>query len=165
MADSTNTTALLIGGGLALAGTVVSQVFGLFSGWLDRRHKRRVIHRERLEELTDCVAKTLLWFPKLSAGRTISDIQEAQPPTEARRMVCLAILYFPQLKNAVADYSNGLAKFYHWTTDCFNPMAPASAGAQAAMSPDCEQRNKEITMLRQKLDNEIEKEARRYMSV
>lgn len=162
MADSTNTTALLIGGGLALAGTVVSQIFGLLSGWLDRRNKRRIVHRERFEELADCVAKTLLWFPKIGACRSISDIQAYGPPLESRRMICLAILYFPELKDAVTSYSNGLILYYHHVCDSFHPQIPASAGAQEAMSPDTAERNREVVVLRQSLDNALEKVAARY---
>jgi hypothetical protein len=79
-------------------------------------------------------------------------------------MMCLAILYFPQLEHSVADYSSGLVTLYHWTIDCYNPKVPASAGAQTAMSPDCKQRNHQITMLRQNLDDMLEKEARKYTS-
>ena len=111
--------------------------------------------------MADCIAKTLLWFPKLAACSSVSDIR-ACLPTEARRMVCLALLYFPELKNEVGDYSNGLTKHYHWTIDCFDPNFPASAGAQTVRQPDCKERTNEMTLLRQRLDNAIEKGAKKY---
>lgn len=162
MKEHTDIIALLVGGGLAIAGTVVSQVFGLLVGFLERRNKRRIVQRERFEELADCVAKTLEWFPKLSQCRSIAEFTNCQPPTDARRMVCLSILYFPELKIAVAEYSNGLARFYQWNVDWFNPKVPATIGAQSSMAPDAKEENHRIIVLRQKLDNAIEQAASKY---
>ena len=66
MADNGNLTAVLLGGALALAGTVISQVFGLLSGWVERRHERDVRRREKLEQMTEAVSATLPWFQSLS---------------------------------------------------------------------------------------------------
>jgi hypothetical protein len=164
MADPVNITALLIGGGLTLTGTVVGQLTTLFSGWIDRRHKVRILRRERFEELADCVSKSVLWFPKISACRTIEEINANGPPPEARRIMVLALLYFPELRDAAIDYTNGLIKYHGWICDCFSPKVPASAGAQALMVSNQEPQ-KAILLLRNNLDHKIEEVARKYATV
>ena len=49
---------------MVLAGTIVSQTFGLLSGWLDRRHQRDIRQRERLEQLASAVSATIPWTKK-----------------------------------------------------------------------------------------------------
>ena len=80
-------------------------------------------------------------------------------------MVCLALLYFPELKNPVADYSNGLILYFHFAVDCFESSgipAGATIGARMARHPDGENRGDEVLRLRQRLDDAIEKTARKY---
>jgi hypothetical protein len=95
MADEANITLIIVGGAMALAGTIVSQTFGLLSGWVDRRHQRAIRQRERLEQLASAVSATLPWFQALSSCRTIEEIRANAPPPEARRINILALLYFP----------------------------------------------------------------------
>jgi hypothetical protein len=152
---------LLVGGGLALVGTVASQLSTLLAGRFQRRDDWRKVHREKFEELADCVAKTLLWIQKLSACRTMVEVQQTAPH-EARRMVCLAMIYFPELKEEAAAYSNGLIRFYNHGCDCFQPNSPASLGALMSLNPETKKFDREIHLLRQALDDAIEAVAPTY---
>jgi hypothetical protein len=162
MEQSTNIVPLLVGGGLALAGTVVSQVFGLLSGWLDRRHRRRAIHRERFEELADCLFKTKQWRTRLDACRSLQDIQACQPPPEVDRMVCLTIVYFPQFHFDVISYTNGLHDHYRLMIKCFDPNLSESASTQTQKAEDTEKQKRELWILGGIVMDDIEEHGRRY---
>jgi len=166
MGDKVSLTAVLLGGALALAGTVTSQVFGLLSGFIDRRHQRDLRQRERLEKIVDLVSASLAWFQRLPNCRTIEDLRTAQPPPEARQAVMLAHLYFPSLVAPAANYLNGLIRYYHFATACFQNEHPGTLGAKmvivASSNPVAKQSEQEPLMLRQALDDAIAEEAKRY---
>lgn len=154
---------LLVGGGLALVGTFVSQCVALLAGRIERRYQLRRLHLAKLEELADCVASLLTWNQKLSSCRTISDVHAAQP-LESRRMVCLALIYFPALYDTVADYSNGLVSYYNFAVDCHQEGSPMTLGAQIALHPQSAQWTGKLLLLRQAVDDAIVKAAQRYTS-
>jgi hypothetical protein len=166
MANEANIVSIIVGGAIALAGTIVSQTLGLLSGWVDRRHQRDIRQRERLEQLASAVSATILWFQTLSSCRTIEEIRANPPPLEARRISILALLYFPRLLEPAAAYTNGLIRYYHFCIDCFSPHAPATLGAQVARfvsnHPEAKQREDEPLFLRNHLDEAIAQEAKRY---
>ena|SRR5436190_6784048 len=92
MPDKANIISIIVGGALALAGTIVSQMLGLLSGWVDRRHQRDIRQRERLEQLASAVSATIPWFQTLASCRTIEELRANLPPLEARRINILALL-------------------------------------------------------------------------
>jgi hypothetical protein len=65
-----------------------------------------------------------------------------------------------------AAYTNGLIRYYHFCMDCFSPDAPATLGAQVAMAvsrnPEAKQREDQPLFLRNRLDEAIAEEAKRY---
>ena len=169
MADTSNTTVILVGA-FALAGTVVGQAFslisGLITGRVDRRHKREVAQKERLEKMVDDITVTLAWFPALTKCRTLEEITSAPPPPEARHAAMLASLYFPSLVDPARDYVNGLVRYYEFATGCFQSGVPATLGAQKAMAvsrnSSLTEREQEPLILRQRLDDAIAAEAKKY---
>ncbi|MFZ1218501.1 MAG: hypothetical protein WAO00_04370 [Chthoniobacterales bacterium] len=169
MASETNITAIILGGALALAGTIVSQAMGLLSGWVDRRHKRDLRQRERLERMVDLITATIPWFQKLGVSHSLEELRDAQPPPEARQVAMLASLYFPALVEPARNYVNALIRYYHFATDCFQPGHPASVGAQMALiytkDPEANARNTEPLVVRQALDDAIAKEAKKYAHI
>lgn len=166
VATEANIMAVVLGGTMALAGTLVSQVSGLLSGWIDRRHQRDVKQRERLERMVDLISATLPWFQSIGAAQTLQELVTAQPPPQARQAAMLAQLYFPSLAEPAAAYVNGLIRYYHFATDCYQPGHPASVGAQMALAlkkhPEAKQREMEPLYLRQAFDDAIAEEAKRY---
>ena len=123
----------LIGGGLALAGVVVTQIFALLSAHIERRHERAVRQRERLERLAEAVGSALPWYAALGKCRTLEEIKLAPPPPEARRAAMLAALYFPSLASPAAAFNNALLRLYNHAIDCFALGNPISVGASMAL--------------------------------
>jgi len=169
MALESNLIATLIGGGLALSGTVVAQVFTLVSGRIQRRHDRDVRQRERLERLADAVGAALPWYTALGGCRTLEEIKSTPPPPEARRAAMLATLYFPSLADLTAQFANALVRYHLHAIDCFSLGHPVSVGASMAMvaknDPEAKKLQEESLHLRLALDRAIGEEATRYSHV
>lgn len=169
MAIETTLIAAAIGGGLALSGTIVSQIFGLLSGHIQRRHERDIRQRERLERLADAVGESLLWLHEISKWNTIEDIQSQPPPPAARRAVILSAIYFPALFEPAADYANALLAYYHLAIDCFEPGRQASVGAQIVLfvqsHPEAQKICDDVLHFRTVLDEAIAKEAKKYQHI
>jgi hypothetical protein len=169
MAELTTLQSLLIGGGLGIAGTIVSQAFGLFSGSVERHHQTELRNKQRLEKMTDLVSENLAWFRKLLACRNIGQYAEAQPPAQARQIVMLARLSFPSIVEPAKRWAQGCIDYYSFVGDCFHPDVPASFGAQMVLAiqknPSLAKREEQILILRNQLDDAIAEEAKKYQHV
>jgi hypothetical protein len=161
--------AALIGGGLALSGTVVAQIFTLLSGRIQRRHDRDVRQRERLERLADAVGAALPWYIALGRCHTLEEINATTPPPEARQAAMLATPYFPRLTEPTAQFANALVRYHHHAIDCFSLGQPVSVGASMAMvaqkDPEAKKLQEESFRLRLALDTAIAEEASHYSHV
>jgi hypothetical protein len=169
MALESNLIAALIGGGLALSGTVVAQVFTLISSRIQRRHNRDVRQRERLERLADAVGAALPWYAALGRCRSLDEIKATPPPPEARRAAMLATLYFPSLTEPTAQFANALVQYHLHAIDCFSLGHPISVGASMAMvaqkDPEAKKLQEQSFHLRLALDKAIGDEASHYSHV
>ena len=169
MAEPASITGLLIGGGLTLTGIVVGQVFSLFSGNIQRRHESAVRNKQRLEKMTDLVSTSLAWFSKLSNCRSVEEYQATTPPPDVRQIVMLARLSFPSLVQPALDYAQACVNHYGVISQFFKPHVQASFGAQMVLAmqanPQVAKHNEEITLLRNRLDDAIAKEGKKYLHV
>jgi hypothetical protein len=165
-AATTSLMPIVLGGAIALSGTVVSQLMGLLSSHIQRRHERDVTQRERLERMADAIGESLLWFHRIPKCKSIEEIQDQPPPPAARRAAILADLYFPDLSEPAADYANALLAYHHLVIDCFQPGRPASAGAQVVLAArsnlEIQKICEDALQLRVVLDKAISKEAKKY---
>lgn len=166
MADVPNIQGILIGGGLTLAGTVLSQAVAYWVGWRERENKRKLIQLDRLEKIVGAVTESLKWFESHSRLRTLEDISSHPPPLGARQAAMLAQLYFSELVDPAAKYTNSLVDYHHLLIDCFDPKIPASATAQVLIcvrnDPSLKMRSKAHFDARIALDAAIAREAKKY---
>ena len=166
MSDQTTLTAALVGGALALSGTIISQIFGLLSGRFQRRHERDLRQRQRLEQLTDAVGASLPWIQTLHKCQTLEELVLVMPPPEARRAAMLAKLYFPSLVTPATEFANSLVRYHRLAIDCFRFGHPGSVGAQMESvsrdDPKLRAIYNEGLNLRIRLDEAIAKEAKKY---
>jgi hypothetical protein len=169
MADPTNITGMLIGGGLALSGTIVNQYFGLFSGAVERRHQTKLRNKQRLEKMVDLTTESLAWFSNLLACRTVGDYHKAQPPPQIRQLVMLARLSFPSIVGPAKSFAGGCFDYYSFVGECFNPKIDANMGAQVILAiklnPELRGREVKVEHLRNVLDDAIAAEAKNYLDV
>jgi hypothetical protein len=156
--------ALLIGGALALAGTVLSQFFGLWAGWIDNHRRHKALLRERFEELTQCLSNSLYWTSTIGSLRTVKEMHACPPPPETRRMFALTLIYFPELRAPVSDYVHILVEYQIWAVGCADPNGVEMVGEMMGRNPVCGQKMAEIRQSRERLDDAIEKAAPNYAS-
>jgi len=166
MADVTSTNGIWIGGILALSGTIVGLIGAFVNSQIERRAKRQQLVREKYEEMAHLISSSLAWYPQLAKCKTLDEIASTPPPLELRKILTLCILYFPEVKNDVVEYWNGMSLFYNWSVDIFSPnMAGLNLGIQAAMRSENLEKTRVLTALRQRLENTIEKNAPKYAKV
>ena|ERR1035438_3257579 len=167
--ESNPITPYLVGGGLTIAGIMISQFFGLFSGWIDRKHQTALRKKQRLEKMSDLIAETQTWIQALYASRNIEQYREACVPIQVRQVVMLARLSFPSIAQAAREWSEGCLQHYCLLADHFRPDVPATMGAQLVIAtcknPKLQSKAEEIVILRSKLDNAIVEEAKKYQDV
>lgn len=162
---TSDSASIWIGGCLAIAGTALGLLGSLAAGWLERKNQRHKLLRERYEEFAQCIAATLPWFARLGVCRNLEEVRSCQPPPESRRMILLALVYFPEFKGATGDYHNGLIEHYGFAVDsCGDPLAGlGTVGAiMAKRTADGLLKPADYTKRRQILDNLIEKHADKY---
>lgn len=166
MPDKGNFIAVLVGGALALAGVIVSQISGLWSGWIDRRYQRDVRRRERLENMADAISGTISWSQNLAKCRTMDEIRSHQAPPEAQRIVTLALLYLPRLREPAEGYLNSLVGLYEFAVECYRRDEPGTIGEVMGMvverQPELEKVLRQPMVFRQQLDDAIAAEAEKY---
>ena len=164
--ETSSVAPYLIGGGLAIAGTVISQFFGLFSGWVERRHQTALRKKQRLENMTDLVSTSLGWFRLLLMCRDIEQYKAAQPPVQVRQIVMLARLSFPSIVEPAKQFARGCIDYYGFVGACFHPATPASFGALMFLAiqnnPALKGRDEQILILRNNLDDAIAEEGKKY---
>jgi hypothetical protein len=171
MAEQTNITALLIGGGLTLAGTVASQVFGLLSGWINRRRQFADLQRERLEKMSDCIAESVEWSQNIMTLSSLQSVRDAYIPKQVRQAVMLAKIYFPTLEEPASEYMNALCQYHVAAVTAIAskpPDAPPGTAVGTLMYLNREkptQIDSEQLVLRNKLDDAIAAEAKKYQHV
>ena len=166
MAIESTLIAAAIGGGCVLAGTIVSQAFGLLAGHIQRRHERDVRQRERLERISEAVEESLLWFHRIPNSKSIAEIQEQAPPPSVRRAAMLADLYFPELIDPCAAFVEALLAYHFLMLDSFQPDRQLSSGQQILLairaSPEAKKTADDALELRLSLEEAIRKEAKKY---
>ncbi len=166
MAIAPNIEGILIGGGLTLAGTVLAQSVAAWLAWRERDYKRKLLQLDRLEKIVGALTESLKWFQRHSALKTLEDIASHPPPPEARQAAMLAQLYFSELAEKAAAYSNALLDYHHLLVDCFDPNFPASAAAQVLKQIQSDPTLRETYTAhfeaRIALDTAIAKEAKKY---
>jgi hypothetical protein len=157
-------SSLWIGGGLALAGTALGLVGSLVTGWLERKNQRHRLLRERYEELTACIAAIGPWLHRLGSCRSLDEVKQVHPPLELRRMVILSLIYFPELKQAVALYNNACIQHFHRAVDACGHRWDGIASVGAIIAKMMNEKGEKDTMqeLRHILDLEIETHAEKY---
>jgi hypothetical protein len=169
MAELTTLQSLLIGGALGIAGTIVSQAFGLFSGSVERHHQTELRKKQRLEKMVELVSESLAWFHTLLQCRNIQHYKEAHPPVQIRLVVMLARLSFPSIVEPAKQWAQGCLDYYAFVGECYDPNIPASMGAQLVLAvqnnPKLKPREENILVLRNKLDDAIAEEAKKYLNV
>jgi hypothetical protein len=169
MSDSSQIVPLLVGGALGIAGTVISQFFGLFSGSVERRHQTALRRKKTLEKMVDLITECQPWFQRIKLCREIRELQETYPPLQARQVVMLARISFPSIERIAVNWSNAHVRYYSFAAECFSEDVKLTLGTQmaAAISRNLQfqAREDEPMIWRNQLDDAIAEEAKKYLEL
>lgn len=121
----------LIAASSAIAGALITQVVAIVRDVIEQRRKRHILLREKYEELALRVTTSHQWMVDQLKSRTIAELG-SQPPFDARHVMVLSHLYFPELRDACQTYVNRCVEFQIMLIDLNEGRTEYDAGTQAA---------------------------------
>jgi len=151
----------LVGGALVLLGVTVTQLVHALTAHKDRKERHERLLREKYEELCKSVLDTtaqLQQMLKLSGNEVLISI----PPSAPQHTHYLAMIYFPELRDATRKYNNSIVQCYQFLLSNFDLKIPASLGTQGMEYPNYMKFQDDIIGKRTALEDAIEKHAARY---
>ncbi len=116
-----------------LSGVIISQSITLLLSFLDKRHKKQILLRQKYEEMVFHFNESLLYPTEVDSCKTIDQIVSKIHNIPAMKAISLARLYIPDLEMPLENYIRKNMALFSETIDCFDPKIPADAGAQAAV--------------------------------
>ena len=147
----------------AIAGAAITQIVGVFLAHLERRHKRKVLLREKYEELALLVQESMSWPSDQMNAKSLSDLRDSYP-SKARKATVLAHIYFPKLRDACENYVNASVSFNIVLVDNHEFNQGYDVGTQAAhANPQAlETAANNLQVCRQSLEDKIIQYASSY---
>lgn len=156
-------TVAAISAGSAIAGAVISQIVAVIRDWLDKKHQRNTLLRDKYEELVDFVTSSQMWASEVSTAMTLKEIHNT-PPIYSRKAVNLSYIYFPLLRRYCEKYLTACVKFQITLIDNHEHLENIDCGTQAVHKNQIavEQASTRLRETRQDLDEQIVKYAKKY---
>jgi len=151
----------LLGGGLVLAGVVISQTLQWWLAHGNRKERRDRLLREKFEELCLSILKS---NDEVQAVTKLAPVpaSEAHAPSAPQRAHYLAVIYFPELRQATFEYSNAVQDFHSYLLGNCDPHNPMSLGAQLCRDKSYQDFQGRAVRKRAAVEDAIEKHAERY---
>lgn len=115
----------------ALSGVIISQAISIFLSFLDKRHRRAVLLREKYEEMMFQFQDSLTYYSQVGTCKDLDSLLQNSHSVSAQRTLGLALLYFPKLAPALEDYCRAQVSYYSVIVSLYKPDIPATAAAQA----------------------------------
>ncbi len=100
MAESSSITPALF----ALGGVALAQGVAMLQTWLDRKHKHEILLRTKYEELGELFLESMRLPHALMSVTKDEEIQVLTLQESGNKAHLLAMVYFPELKNATGKY-------------------------------------------------------------
>jgi hypothetical protein len=96
----------------ALAGVVVSAAVATTQSWLDRRHKRKELLREKYEAMAMLFLDSMKWPSYLLYATSSSQIADSSHPLSANKVHMLCTVYFPRFRAKSGAYIDACTALY-----------------------------------------------------
>ena len=125
----------LIAAGSAIAGTIVTQIVSVLLSYLDRKHQKKVLLREKYEELALLINESGEWLSNKMTAVTISELT-LDGPEKARKATVLAHIYFPKLRDACECYVNTNVEFVNYLCDYYQDGSGLSMSVLAVKADE-----------------------------
>ena len=121
----------IIAASAALSGVLISQAISLLLSFLDKRHKKHILLRQKYEEMMFLFQDSLTYYNQVATCRTLDQLLQLTHSVPAQKALGLALLYFPNLEQSLGNYVMSQVAYYDLICTVYNPEIPANAGAQA----------------------------------
>jgi hypothetical protein len=147
---------VLVGGGIHFVGMC-----------FDRKWKKEQNLADRYEEYLHCLNGSLLWFQRVGGASTSSEMNDEPHSSDARKMVTLSILYFPELKEKSTEFLNLLISYRFLLIDYFDESHAGNSSTQAVKkgAGKFEKMGDEVIRIRSEIDKLVDKYSRKYAKV
>jgi len=147
----------------AILGVLVSQGSAMLQEFLNRKHQKKKLLREKYEQLADHVTESHLWVTGVLQAQSLSQAT-SNTPIHARKAATLAAIYFPLLLEDAQNYLNACAMFHVVILENHEFVSGVTAGAQAAHrnKQAFEAASEKVHYARQMLDDKIIEYANKY---
>lgn len=163
MSLSENNITALISAGAVLGGVILSQAITSRNTYLERKHKKNILLKQKYEEVSVLYTSSLQWVQRVQASRSIKELQTLSLQIDARKMHSLCLIYFPELRKPVAEYIDSLALFHNSVLNNFHTGEPGTAGAQAFLNTKHGDIFNKSLKIRQSMEDAIEKHVSTYI--
>mgnify|MGYP003384045358 CR=1 FL=1 len=114
----------------AIFGAVISQVVTVVRDWLDKKHQRNVLLRNKYEELAGLITDSQEWGGSLLTSSSLKELRN-KPPINARKALILSYIYFPLLRSGCENYITGCVNFQNVLIDNHEFKDGIDCGTQA----------------------------------
>ncbi|WP_157890281.1 hypothetical protein [Marinobacterium aestuarii] len=121
----------IIAGASAIGGAFISSIFSYFKELSNKSHHRKVLLREKFEEMSYMIISAQEWIGNVINAKDISELN-TMPPVDSRRAVVLAHIYFPKMREPTQNLLNAAVEFQHMLIDNHEFVHGKSVGVQAA---------------------------------
>ena len=146
----------------ALAGVAISQIFVAIQAERERSYQRRILLREKYEELAQRLADALEDYLKLLTSNTNHELLTHSRPVHALRVSILARLYFAELKEPALDFLSSVVSFQNALASNYNPQSQQGVGVQGVASKDVAAAQKQLELAKTSLEEAIDNHANTY---
>ncbi len=148
----------------AIVGVIISQISVLLKEHLNKKHLKRILLREKYEELADCVQSAMVTSTKASDCRSISELMSFGVNEPLRKATSLSLIYFPEFKDAVGHFQNMYICYYNVLTKSYRRQIDETLGTQAAAQhPEAYMKAaNDFRLARHEIDLLLEQYAQKY---
>ena len=144
----------LLTGLIALSGVLVGYLFHFLTSHIDRRERRHRLLREKYEELCKNILDSTREVQDMTM--TLQTSVQPVPPVAPQKAHYLALVYFPELKQATADYSNACTNYHKFLLEARHIYG------QPAKHPKFHAEAESVMEAKSRVDELIETHASRY---
>lgn len=120
----------VITAGSAFFGVIISQIITLMLSYLDKRHKKQILLRQKYEEMMLYFQESLAYFSEVGTCKTLDQLYSKSHSVPAQKAMGLAMLYFPKIAPLIESYIKIQVEYYQLVVSSFNPNIQANAAGQ-----------------------------------
>lgn len=98
----------------ALCWVIISQTISLLQSFLNKKHEKQKLLRQKYEEMMFHFSSSLQWIQQVNMCRTQQEIFALAQCPDTRKALSLCLLYFPDLAGPANDYLLAQLSYYEF---------------------------------------------------